>query len=104
MNIKHFGLLELETWLSPTIDYYRTVVGYYRVIAQKTLKLKNSHQDLLKTSKMNKIGSITAENDKNENGRFFFRQKYKGFLVTSDPATIYMLKSEKIFQKFDLSG
>ena len=66
MNIKHFGLLELETWLSPTIDYYRTVVGYYRVIAEKTLNLEKYDHDMFKTSKITKNGPVTAENPKNE--------------------------------------
>ena len=54
-------------WYRRAVGCYRTAVGYYRVIAQKTLELKNSHQDLLKTQKITEIDPITAENDKNEN-------------------------------------
>ena len=42
-----------------TIGYYRTAVGYYRVIAQKVLKSKSPHQDLLKKTKK-KLQSIQS--------------------------------------------
>ena len=74
-----FLVESLSELLSPTVDYYPTTVGYYRVIAQKTLKNKSSHQDLLKTSKLNKIGSITAENDKNEKSLNVFFTEIRWF-------------------------
>ena len=58
-----------------TIGYYRTAVGYHRVIAQKVLKSKSSHQDLLKTQKNIEIGPITVENVTNENRLIFFCRK-----------------------------
>ena len=64
-GIKTYEVIHHDNYLA-TVGYYPTAVGYYRVIAQKRLELKNSHQDLLKTPKMIKIGSITVENDKNE--------------------------------------
>ena len=71
LRILSFFAVDLH-WGSPrlvsqTVGYYRTAVGYYRVIAQKVLKSKGSHQDLLKTQKNTAIDPITAENDKNEN-------------------------------------
>ena len=75
----HWGSPRL---VSQTVGYYRTAVGYYRVIAQKTLKWKGSHQNLFKTPKMIEIGSITAENDKNENRLKKFQQKEEDFQLT----------------------
>ena len=66
--------------LSTAVDCYPTTVGYYRVIAQKMINMKNSHQDLLKTPKFVKIGSITVENDKNEKSLNIFQQKFGIFL------------------------
>ena len=72
-----FAPLEILITWSPfiAVGYYRTAVGYYRVIAQKTLKSKSSHKDLFKTPKNIKIGPVTVENDKNENGRIFFAER-----------------------------
>ena len=53
-------------WYCSAVGYYRTAVGYYRVIAQETLKSKNSHQGLFIASKITKNGPVTAENHKNE--------------------------------------
>ena len=61
----HWGSLRL---VSQTVGYYRTAVGYYRVIAQEILQSKNTAQDLPKTPKNIKIGPITVENDKHEKG------------------------------------
>ena len=95
LRILSFFAVDLH-WGSPrlvsqTVGYYRTAVGYYRVIAQKVLQSKSLHQDLLKTPKNIKIGPIIVENDQNEkilkkisrNSGFSFI-----FLETSDPATI----------------
>ena len=74
------------------VGYYRTAVGYYRVIAQKVLQSKSLHQDLLKTPNKNKIGPITVENDKNEKILSFFYRNIRFssiFLETSDPTTKY---------------
>ena len=87
----HWGHLGIA-WYRRAVGYYRTTVGYYRVIAKKTLQSKNTPQDLLKTPKNIKIGPITVENAKNEKRIRFFLQKYKGFLETSDPTTIYAHK------------
>ena len=79
--------------LSPTVDCYPTAVGYYRVIAQKILNMKNSHQDLLKATKMIKIGSITAENDKNEKSlNVFFTEIrwFSGDLRSDNDMYMYM--------------
>ena len=86
LRILSFFAVDLH-WGSPrlvsqTVGYYRTAVGYYRVIAQKVLKSKGSHQDLLKTQKNTAIDPITAENDKNENRLKFFLQKEEDFLLT----------------------
>ena len=67
--IKHFGLLELETWLSPTIDYCRT----------ENTKIGRSDHDLFKTSKITKNGPVTAEKLKNEKILNFYWQKFEGF-------------------------
>ena len=77
-------------WYRRTVGCYRTAVGYYRVIAQKTRESKSSHQDLLRTQKIIEIGPITAENDKNEKGRIFFDRNTRFsfiFLETSDLTT-----------------
>ena len=72
-----FAPLEILITWSPfiAVGYYRTAVGYYRVIAQKILKSKSSHRDLFKT----KIDPITVENDKNENLIIFLNRKRRVF-------------------------
>ena len=84
LRILSFFAVDLH-WGSPrlvsqTVGYYRTAVDYYRVIAQKILKSKSTHQNLIKTQKIIKIGPITAENDKNEKSLNFFLQKSWVFL------------------------
>ena len=69
-NQKSYRILH-DNYLG-TVGYYRTAVGYYRVIAQKILKSKSSHRDLFKTPKIIKIDPITVENDKNEKRINFF--------------------------------
>ena len=94
LRILSFFAVDLH-WGSPrlvsqTVGYYRTAVGYYRVIAQKVLESKSIHQDLLKTPKNIKIGPITVENDKNEKRKNFCYRNIRFssiFLETSDPTT-----------------
>ena len=74
------------------VGYYRTVVGYYRGIAQKRLNSKNADQYLFKTPKNIQIGPIIVENDKIEKRKIFFYRKrafYLIFLETSDLTTMY---------------
>ena len=83
LRILSFFAVDLH-WGSPrlvsqTVGYYRTAVGYYRVIAQKVLQSKSLHQDLLKTQKNIKIGPITVENDKNEKRKIFFDRNIRVF-------------------------
>ena len=78
LRILSFFAVDLH-WGSPrlvsqTVGYYRTAVGYYRVIAQKVLQSKSLHQDLLKTPKNIKIGPIIVENDTNEKRLFFLAE------------------------------
>ena len=85
----HWGRV---AWYRRAVGYYRTAVGYYRVIAQKILKTKNLYQYLFKTSKINKIRPVTAENDNNEKRlNFYYRNPGFSFifLETSDLTTMY---------------
>ena len=75
-------ILEIATFAQyrRTVGYYPTAVGYYRVIAQGVLKMKNPDKDLFKTPKNIKIRPITGENDKNEKSLKQFQPKLRVFL------------------------